>query len=249
MAIKGLATQNSHFIISDLEHNAVLRPLEKLKLSGVSKYSVANVFNDDYKTLKSFEEKINKNTVAIICTGASNVFGVIPPIRLLGKLAHKYNLLFVMDCAQLGGILPIDMQHDEIDIICCAGHKGLMGPTGIGLMIVNDKVKLDTIIEGGTGSNSASAIQPDISPDKFESGTPNVLGIIGLSSSIDFINEIGVNNIYKHELKLLTYLQKNLDGDRNILLYTDFFNKLINFITIIIDYSLKLFRKLHFIYI
>ncbi len=224
MAIKGVAKQNSHFIISDLEHNAVLRPLEKMKQDGICDYSVASVFYDDYLTLKSFEKKIQKDTVAIVCTGASNVFGVIPPYRLLSKLAHKHNLLFILDCAQIGGVIPINMQKDGIDILCCAGHKGLMGPMGTGIMIVNSNIELNSLVEGGTGSNSASAIQPDILPDKFESGTPNVSGIIGLSSAIDFVSENRMEKVYNHEKKLLKYFQNNLQNNRNILLYTDFFN-------------------------
>lgn len=225
MAIKGVAKQNAHFVISDLEHNAVLRPLEKMKQDTFCDYSVANVFHDDYMTLKSFEKEIQKNTVAIVCTGASNVFGIIPPYRLLSNLAHKHNLLFILDCAQIGGIIPVKMQKDGIDILCCAGHKGLMGPTGTGIMIVNNRVRLNSFIEGGTGSNSASASQPDILPDKFESGTPNVSGIIGLSSAIDFISENGTERVYNHEKNLLRYLQKNLQNNRNVLLYTDFYNQ------------------------
>ena len=225
MAIKGVAKQKSHFIISDLEHNAVLRPLEKLKQDGFCDYSIANVFYDDYITLKSFEKQIQKNTVAIICTGASNVFGVIPPYKLLSNLAHKNNLIFVLDCSQIGGIVPVNMQKDGIDILCCAGHKGLMGPTGTGIMVVNNKIHLNSFVEGGTGSNSASALQPEILPDKFESGTPNISGIIGLSSSIDFIKENKINRIFNHEKKLLKYFQNNLQYNSKVLFYTDFNNE------------------------
>ncbi|MBR5544537.1 MAG: aminotransferase class V-fold PLP-dependent enzyme [Clostridia bacterium] len=225
MAIKGVAKQNSHFIISDLEHNAVLRPLEKMKQDGFCDYSIANVFYDDYMTLKSFQKQIQKNTVAIICTGASNVFGVIPPYKLLSKLAHKNNLIFILDCSQIGGIVPVNMQRDGIDILCCAGHKGLMGPTGTGIMIVNNKINLNSFVEGGTGSNSVSALQPEILPDKFESGTPNIPGIIGLSSAIDFIKTNGVERIFNHEKKLLKYLQNNLQYNNKVLLYTDFNNE------------------------
>lgn len=224
MAIKGLAYKGAHFIISDLEHNAVLRPLEKLKQKGFCDYSVAKVVWDNYQTIKNFKEKIRKNTVAIICTGASNVFGIIPPYKLLSNLAHRNNLLFIMDCAQIGGVISINMKNDGIDILCCAGHKGLMGPTGTGFMIVNNNVTLESFIEGGTGSNSASAIQPDILPDKFESGTPNVQGIIGLSNAIDYVNKYGVSKIYEHEISLLRYLQKKLQNCNKFLMYTDFFD-------------------------
>lgn len=222
MAIKGLATQNSHFIISDLEHNAVLRPLEMLRQKGKCDYSVAKVSIDDYQTVINFKNAINSNTVAIICTGASNVFGIIPPYKMLLNLAHKNNLPFIMDCSQIAGIVPIDMKKDGVDILCCAGHKGLMGPTGTGLMILNNDIQLDSFIDGGTGSNSVSAIQPDILPDKFESGTPNVQGIIGLSSAFDFIKENKTNKIYEHEISLLKYLNFNLKKIKNVILYTDF---------------------------
>ena len=225
MAIKGLASNNAHFIISDLEHNAVLRPLETLKQKGICDYSIAKVSIDDYQTIKNFRNEIRDNTVAIVCTGASNVFGVIPPYKMISNLAHKNNLIFILDCSQIAGIIPIDMKKDGVDIACCAGHKGLMGPTGTGFMIVNnDKIHLDSLIEGGTGSNSASATQPDILPDKFESGTPNVQGIIGLSTAIDFLKKANLRKIYEHEVLLLKYLNKNLKNIENVNLYTDFYD-------------------------
>ncbi len=225
MAIKGVAKAGAHFIISDLEHNAVLRPLEKLKKQGIAEFSIACVENDAYKTVQNFKNCIKENTVAIVCTGASNVFGIIPPYRMLARLAHRNNLLFIMDCAQVAGSLPINMMRDEIDILCCAGHKGLMGPAGTGMMMLRDGLELDTIIEGGTGSNSADKNQPENLPDRFESGTPNVQGIIGLSKALDYIKSVGIENIHYHEISLMRYLQKRLIQNRNIILYTDFFDK------------------------
>lgn len=225
MAIKGLAKNGAHFIASDLEHNAVLRPLSKLKKDGVADFSVASVTSDAYETIRNFSKCIKSNTVAIICTGASNVFGIIPPYRMIARLAHRHNLIFVMDCAQIAGVLPINMMRDEIDIMCGAGHKGLMGPTGTGFLILKDDVVLDTIIEGGTGSNSANENQPENFPDRFESGTPNVQGIIGLSKAVDYVRNTGVENIYHHEISLMRYLQKNLENYKKIILYTDFFDR------------------------
>lgn len=225
MAIKGLAKTGSHFVISDLEHNAVLRPLAKLKKEGVADFSIACVENDAYKTVQNFKNCIKENTVAIICTGASNVFGIIPPYRMLARLAHRNNLIFVMDCAQVAGSLPINMMRDEIDIICCAGHKGLMGPAGTGVMMLKDGIDLNTIIEGGTGSNSADKNQPENLPDRFESGTPNVQGIIGLSKALDYVKSVGIENIFHHEISLMRYLQRRLQQNKNIVLYTDFFDK------------------------
>ncbi|MCH5190864.1 MAG: aminotransferase class V-fold PLP-dependent enzyme [Oscillospiraceae bacterium] len=224
IAIKGLAVRGAHFVISDLEHNAVLRPLEKLSADGVCSYSIAKVEYDEQKTLENFENALRSNTVAIICTGASNVFGIIPPLKALSRLAHKNGSLFIVDSAQTAGVLPINMTDDGIDILCCAGHKGLMGPTGTGILIFACDIPLNTIIEGGTGSNSALAVQPSVLPDRFESGTPNIPGIIGLHRGIEFVNEAGAKNICRHEIKLIKYLQRNLENSRRIKLYTDFFD-------------------------
>ena len=224
MAIKGIAKKGSHFIISDFEHNAVVRPLEALKQKGICDYTVARVENDVYKTLRNFEKCINKNTIAIICTGASNVFGIIPPYKALASLAHKHNLLFILDYSQIAGIIPLDLSNKNIDIVCCSGHKGLMGLSGVGLLLLNNELTLNTIIEGGTGSNSERLLQPDEFPDRFESGTPNIVGIIALSRSLDFLNKMKSENIYNHEIKLLKYLQYNLEKNTKIRLYTDLFD-------------------------
>ena len=217
MAIKGVAKQGCHFIISDYEHNAVVRPLEEMKQKGFCDYSIANIEDDTYFTLKNFERCIRKNTVAIICTGASNVFGIIPPFKSIAALAHKYNLLFILDYSQLAGIIPLDLNDKNIDIVCCSAHKGLLGLPGVGMLIINNDIALNTIIEGGTGSNSESLLQPTEYPDKLESGTPNILGIISLSDSIDFLKN---KDVYSHEISLLKYLQRSLNSNKNIKFYT-----------------------------
>lgn len=221
MAIKGVAFKGCHFIISDLEHNAVLRPLETMKQKGLCSYSVARIENNPYRTIKNFENCIEKNTVSIICIGASNVFGIMTPYRLIGDLAHRYKLKFILDGAQITGVKKIDMQRDNIDILCCAGHKGLYGPSGVGLLVVKDGTELDTIIEGGTGSNSRDYSQPDFLPDRFESGTPNVVGILGLSSALDFVEKQGVENIYKHEMGLIKYLYNSIKFDDRFTVYSE----------------------------
>lgn len=225
MALKGLAVKGAHFVISDLEHNAVLRPLEKLRSDGVCSYSIAAIEKDERQTLHNFENALRKNTVAIICTGASNVFGIIPPHKALSRLAHKNDILFIMDGAQIAGVLPINMAEYGIDILCCAGHKGLMGPSGTGILVLGGDIPLNTIIEGGTGSNSAVADQPSILPDRFESGTPNIPGIIGLRHGVEFVRKVGVKSIYSHETELVRYLQGNIQNSRKIKLYTDFFDR------------------------
>lgn len=222
MAIKGVAKRKGHLIISDIEHNAVLRPVEKLYNDGICDYSVAEIcYEDEAATIGNFKKLIKNNTVAIICSGASNVFGIPSPYKKIAKLAHENNLIFIMDIAQVGGIFPVNMTEDGIDILCCAGHKGLYGPTGTGILILKDALKLDTVIEGGTGSNSAVFSQPEIFPDRFESGTPNVSGIIALSLGVDFVRKKGIANIYKHETDCINYLENELRKNPDIILYVN----------------------------
>ncbi len=218
--IKGLLKQGDHVIISSYEHNAVLRPLEKLKSKGIS-YTVAEVFEgDNDKTVDSFRNAINENTKLCVCTCASNVFGIKIPFERICALCHQYGILCCIDAAQGAGIIPIDLSESSIDYLCIAGHKGLYGPMGTGAIIINCDTIPDSLIEGGTGSNSADYNQPLILPDKFESGTNNFSGIIGLGEGIKFVKNKGILNIYNKEIKLMQYLYDNLKKNRNIILYT-----------------------------
>lgn len=230
MAIKGVAKNGGHFIISDLEHNSVLRTVEKLKCEGICDYSIAEISYDDKKNVSNFLKCIRKNTVAVICTGASNVFGIITPYKLIAELAHKNNILFILDAAQIGGVIPINMQKDNIDILCCAGHKGLYGPAGTGVLVINGDIDMKTIVEGGTGSSSVNKLQPDILPDRFESGTPNVQGIIALGCGMDFVNRYSVDGILKHENKLIMYLYNELKKIDGVIVYR---NELYNYAPIL----------------
>lgn len=224
-AIKGVCRPGSHFVISDLEHNSVVRPLEKLKKAGLCEYSVVKVTPDESETVKNFVNAFRKNTVAVVCTLSSNVFGIMPPIHKIAREAHKYGILFILDAAQGAGYLPVDMKKDNTDIICCAGHKGLFGPMGTGLLILSKDIYIDTLAEGGTGSNSESLNQPKYSPDRFESGTPNVHGIAGLSAGIKFVKDIKCENILIHEYKIIKYIFDELKLCKNIILYTDFYDR------------------------
>lgn len=219
MVLKGVLKKGDHVICSSLEHNAVIRPLNKLKESGIE-YDIARVFADDFvSTVRSFEALIKPNTKMIICTNASNVFGVVLPIKEIGELCKSYGLLFAVDAAQTAGILDIDMQKQNIDYLCIAAHKGLYAPMGVGILIANKNIE-NTIFEGGTGSMSKLSLQPGFLPDKFESGTVNLPGIVGTSAGIDYIKTKGINNIYYKELKLIRKLYNRLNKIPNIELYT-----------------------------
>lgn len=218
--IKGLLNSGDHVVISSLEHNAVLRPLDKLKAKGIS-YSIAQVVEgDNDETLSNFRNAINENTKLLVCTYASNVVGIKLPIERICSMCHQYGILCCVDAAQSAGTVPIDLSDSSIDYLCVSGHKGLYGPMGIGALIINCDVIPDSLIEGGTGSNSIDYTQPMILPDKFESGTNNFSGIVGMGEGIKFVSSYGQMKIYKKEIGLLCYIYDKLKSMKNIELYT-----------------------------
>lgn len=216
IVIKGILHRGDHIIISNLEHNAVLRPLKKW---GVS-YDVVKVdFVDDGKTAEEFKSKIKTNTKMVLCTAASNVFGKMLPLKEIGKICKNRGILFAVDAAQGAGVMPINMKEMNIDFLCIAPHKGLYSPTGIGILIT-DKFIPNTLIEGGTGTNSLELTQPMILPERLESGTLNIPAIFGVSAGIDFVKKTGLEKIYNHEMMLTESLYKSLKNTDGITLYT-----------------------------
>ena len=218
--IKGVLKKGDHVIISSFEHNAVARPIHKLQQEGYITYSIAPVEIDDPdKTVDNFRQLINAHTRMIICTHASNVFGYRLPVERLCALAHGNGLLFCLDAAQSAGILPINMQNDGYDFVCCAGHKYLYGPMGIGVLLIGNDNEVEPLIEGGTGSVSDDLNMPKFYPDKLEAGTLNIAGIIGLRAGIDFVKNKGIDRIRRKESRLIHDLSKELEGFHRIRLY------------------------------
>ncbi len=225
MAIKGVMLGGGHIICSDLEHNSVIRPIYALKSKGMIDYSIAQTDIDHEKTLTNFRRLIKPNTRAIVCTHASNVTGRIMPIKEIGALCKKRGITFIVDAAQSAGVINIDIKDMNIDILCTAGHKGLYGITGTGLMILSENVTLDTIIEGGTGSVSAELEQPSFLPDRFESGTINTVGILSLSAGINHIKRLGINNIYAKEFSFCKRIYEALKTIDSAKIYIDEFKE------------------------
>ena len=219
--IMSIGKKGGHFIISDLEHNSVLRPLYELKNRGIIDFSVAQTFeNEPDKTVRSFKNLIRKDTKMIIATGASNVFGTKLPISVLGKTAHEHGLLFLLDGAQTAGSEKVNMKEGNIDFLCVPGHKGLLGPMGTGLVLTKKPEFMEPLIYGGTGSFSLLPNQPNELPEMMESGTLNVPGICGLSAGIEKILSEGEENIGRKEAKLACRIWDELDKMDNILLYS-----------------------------
>lgn len=220
MAIKGSVKKGEHIIISSLEHNSVSRVVNKLQLDGVCTYDVADFSFDDEITLNNFSSLIKPNTSLVVCTHSSNAFGVSLPIAKIGSLCRKNGIRFIVDGAQGAGIADINAKRDNIDILCAPGHKCLYGLMGTGFMAIADGIKLDTLIQGGTGSSSLLLTQPEFSPDRYEAGTLNNVGIISLGRGIDFIRSVGREKIYEAELSLCEYMYDAFSNMDNVTLYT-----------------------------
>ena len=210
--LKGLLKENDHAVVSSMEHNAVMRPLNKLNKVEYTKV----ICNEKGElNIEDVKKTIKDNTKAIIMTHASNVCGTVLDLEKVGQVCKKHNLFFIIDSAQTAGFQDIDFQKFNADAIGFTGHKGLLGPQGIGGFIVNDRInnEMTTFIEGGTGSLSDTEIQPDYMPDKFEAGTLNIPGIYGLNASLKYLLKNGVKNIREKEIYLLS---RFIDGILNI---------------------------------
>ena len=224
LVIKGLGLKHCKIVTSSMEHNAVMRPLEKLKKQGC-KIEIAEVFLDDpAATVRSFARLIDDNTHLVICTHASNVCGVILPIEQIGKLCRDRGVPFAVDAAQSAGVLPIDMQKMNIDFLCIPGHKGLYGPMGTGALLCGKDLP-DTLMEGGTGNYSASFLQPADYPERLESGTVNLPGIAGLKAGVEFVSKKTVPRIHEYEMGLIQSAYEGLRRIRGVTLYTPFPDK------------------------
>ncbi len=222
LVLKGCLKSGDHVVVSDLEHNAVMRPLSALGEKGVT-YTVAQVTPcDNDATMNAFRKAMNANTKLVVCTQASNVFGIRVPVERIAALCHQYGAKICVDAAQSAGVVPISMKDSGIDYLCCAGHKGLYGPMGTGMLIFRDPGdKLNTLVEGGTGTQSRSLLQPDDPPERYESGTQNIPGILGLRAGMEFVKKIGPEKICREEMQKIDLLYDRLSRIPGVILYTE----------------------------
>lgn len=219
MAIKGIVKRGAHVVTSSLEHNSVIRPLEAMQRQGLITYTVAEVYNDDNKTVTSFRNAVRNDTQAVICTAASNVTGQILPLKKISEICRKNNICLIADGAQACGIIPVSLKNDGINILCTSGHKGLYGIAGTGLLISDGKYRISPIIQGGTGSGSPDFLQPDFMPDALESGTLNTAGIASVEAGINFIRKITPEKIRIYEEHLTQLFISYLSDNDNIIVY------------------------------
>ncbi|MFN2341579.1 MAG: aminotransferase class V-fold PLP-dependent enzyme [Halanaerobium sp.] len=218
--IKGVLKKGDHVITSKMEHNSVIRPLERLKIEKGIEVDYLDLDPQsaevDYEALKN---SIRAETKLIVISHASNVLGTVNNLKKIGELAAAENILFLVDAAQTAGVIPLNVEQLKIDFLAVPAHKSLFGPPGVGALYVRDSKKLLPLKEGGTGSNSISTTQPEIMPDYLEAGTLNTPGIIGLGAGIEFIQNEGIKNIHQKEMRLMQKLLKGLTALAKIKVY------------------------------
>ena len=208
MVIKGFLKPGDHCIVSSMEHNAVMRPL--LQLEGVE-FDRIPCNREGLLNPADIEALIKPNTKLLVMAHGSNVCGSVQDAKAVGEICAKHGIAFVLDAAQTAGHYPVNFESFGLSALCVPGHKGLLGPSGIGALLMTDDFakKLNPIVAGGTGSASYSEYLPDYLPDRFESGTPNLPGIYGWEAALRFVKNTGVDALREHEMLLC---KRFLDG-------------------------------------
>lgn len=219
LALKGWLGESDHVILTDLEHNAVLRPLYGLRRTRNIELTVVRTNPHGKVDPDNIIKAITKRTRLIICTHASNVLGTLQPIEEIAKRAHEQDIPILVDGSQTAGAFPIHIEDLGIDMFAFTGHKSLMGPTGTGGLIVREGIELAPLREGGTGSHSENPEQPTTWPERYEAGTPNMFGLVGLLAAVEFLLKTGTGCIRRHELDLTRRLMKKLYEITGVMVY------------------------------
>lgn len=211
LAVKGRLHRGSRVLVSSMEHNAVMRPLVQLGAD----FTRIPCGADGRLDLAALERLLRGKPEMLILNHASNVSGTVQDAQSVGMLCKRYGVPFLLDAAQSAGHVPVDFEDFSLSALAVPAHKGLLGPQGIGALLVTKEFaeQLDPLIAGGTGSMSDSEELPPYLPDRFESGTPNLPGIYGWSASMDYVNKVGLSSLRAHELALT---QRFLDGLREL---------------------------------
>ena len=239
IVINGLIDSGDHVITTCMEHNSVLRPLYRLEKEKNVEISFIKIDKNGNLLYDEIEKSIKDNTRCIITTFASNVTGNVVDVKKISDIAHKHNLIYIVDAAQAAGSIPIDIESLSIDILCFTGHKGLFGPQGTGGICFKNNIQIRPFKVGGSGVKTFSKEQPNNFPTLLEAGTLNGHGIVGLSSAIDFINEIGIVNIHKKEVELMKRFYYGINNIDGIKIYGEFSKDYIDEKVAIVTFNIK----------
>lgn len=226
--IKGTLRRGDHVLISDMEHNAVWRPIWRLASRGLITYDVFPTYpNRKDRTAEeicqAIRERITPRTKMLICAHASNISSATLPIEAIGTLCRRHGILFAVDAAQSAGHIPIDVGKMKIDALCLPGHKGLLGPQGTGMLILGERILPETLIEGGSGVHSLDGAMPEDAPERYEAGTLPTPAIAGLCEGLRTLMQMGVETVGEHDRAWSAYLQERLLENPRVKIYTPHF--------------------------
>ncbi len=224
LLIKGYLKKGDHVLISDLEHNSVLRPIWRLAQEGIIEFDIFPSYcldpkNNPTRVCAGIAARLRPSTKMVICTHASNICSYHMPLAEIGEFCRQKGVFFAVDAAQSAGHIPIDMKRMHIGALCAPAHKGLYGTQGCGFLALADAIALDTLVEGGNGVYSLEPAMPQELPERFESGTLCVPAIAALERGIAHIEALGIENIMAHEMRLYDRLYERLSHDKNITVY------------------------------
>jgi cysteine desulfurase/selenocysteine lyase len=213
MALQGLLKPGDHVITTSMEHNSVIRPLRALEKKRSLKITIVPCHRDGSLDPKLIATALRPSTRLIIFTHASNVSGTLMPVAAIAAIARKAGVLIAVDSAQTAGVVPLDFQGQQLDVLAFTGHKSLYGPPGTGGLVISSRAaeQMEPLVYGGTGSKSELEYQPDFLPDKFEAGTINTLGLAGLLAGINFVAATGSKQIAAHERHLTQVFLNGLE--------------------------------------
>jgi len=219
IGIKGLLRKGDHVITTYLEHNSVSRPLEGLVKKGLISVTRVRHNEEGFVNLEELSQAFTPQTRLVVVVHGSNVIGSLQPVREIGKIVRGKGAILMVDAAQTAGVIPIDVERDNVDLLAFPGHKALFGPPGTGGLYVGPKVGLQPWREGGSGVDSESELQPEELPFKLEGGTINTVGVAGLEAGIAFIQKEGIEKIRQHEMELTQYLLQKLSEMKKVRIY------------------------------
>lgn len=222
IAINGIVKNDNKVITTDTEHNSVLRPLYHLKKSRNIDLQFVNADKKGILDMSQFEKICDDKTKVVVVNHISNLTGNVNDIKTISKITHKVGAILIVDGSQSAGTRPVDMKELGIDVYCFTGHKSLLGPQGTGGLLVGDGIEIDAWKRGGSGVKTYEEEQPLEYPTRLEAGTLNSHGIAGLSAAIDYLNDVGVDNIEKKEKDLTEYFYNEVIKIDGVKVYGDF---------------------------
>jgi len=220
-ALYGYLKPGDHVITTAMEHNAVIRPLKTMERDMGIEITIIPCNHDGEINPEDIKQDIRKNTRLVTSTLSSNVNGLIMPVKQIGQICKSYEIPFLLDASQGAGSIPIDVIEMSVDLMAFPGHKGLMGPPGIGGLYIKEGLTLRPLTQGGTGSHSESLFQPEEMPDLMESGTLNTPGIVGMAAGVGYIQRIGINTITEQKNFWVRMLHETLSQLKNVSIYSD----------------------------